>query len=304
MRGDSLPRLQRITLDIQEGVTAIIGPSGAGKTSLLNLLVRFEMPEKGSITASLPADAHSLPIFWVPQDGGLWGHMRALEHLKAVSPPGTGEEKLREILASFDIEDKAASYPDRLSQGERARLSVARALASGAAVLVMDEVFVSVDPARLGRFWRVMRESLAGTHASLVFSTHSPEAVLGEAQRVVVLSEGLLLYAGPVEELYRRPASRELAETLGEANWVEPEEAKLWLGREEPEPRCLRPEQISITPAPDGAVLVESSRFHGALAHVHLRHEESGRVRSFYHRPPSDNLRPGDRVHIEVREKE
>lgn len=304
MHGDSLPRLQRITLDIHEEITAIIGPSGAGKTSLLNLLVGFEAPDKGSITASLPGDRGSLPLFWVPQDSGLWGHLTALEHLKAVSPPGIREEKLVEILSSFDIGDKGACYPDRLSQGERARLSVARALASGAAVLVMDEVFVSVDPARVGKYWRVVRESLAQTKASLVFSTHSPKAVLGEAELVICLDEGRLLYAGTVEELYWRPESRELAETLGEANWLLPDEAKLWLGREGPEPRCLRPEQIAITPARDGAIVVESSRFHGALAQVRLRHEETGQVRLFHHRPSSDNLRPGERVSIEMRNKE
>jgi ABC-type Fe3+/spermidine/putrescine transport system ATPase subunit len=301
LRGDDIFRLEDATLEIHEGVTAVIGASGAGKTSLLNLLVGFEAPDSGSIAASLPRGAHPLPIFWVPQDAGLWPHLTARGHLEAVRPSGVGQQRISAVLSSLDIEGRAGSYPGQLSQGEKARLSVARALVCGAAVLVMDEPFVSVDAARVGRYWRTVRESIAGTKTSLVFSTHRPEAVLSEADRVICLKNGRVLYTGGVEELYRSPATCELAECLGEANWLEPEEAQLWLKVEADAPRCFRPEQISITRTRDGAAKVQSSLFAGAVAQAELKHEKTGRVRRFFHRPSANSLRPGDRVVIKVR---
>lgn len=301
MRGEGTPRLQDITVEVGDGVSAVIGPSGSGKTSLLNLLVGFEIPDKGCIETSLPQGTHVLPLYWVPQNGGLWRHLNVREHLEAVMPPKIPEGRLLEILDSLDIADKTASYPHQLSQGERARVSVARAMASSAGVLVMDEPFVSVDPARIPKYWEALRGNIRDFGTALVFSTHRPEAVLREARRVICLKDGRLLHAGGVEELYRRPTSRELAKCLGEANWFEPGEAQLWLNVAGNNTCCWRPEQISIKRADDGAFVVESSRFAGAVAEVKLRHSETGQFRTFFHRPPSNNLHRGEHVSIEIR---
>ncbi len=298
--GNSPARLQDISLEIQEGVTAVLGCSGAGKTSLLNLLVGFEAPDGGGISAALRTQGHSLPLFWAPQNGGLWPHLTVHRHLEAVLPKGAGESAVAEMLASFDMADKAGSYPDELSGGERSRVSVARALLTNAAVLVIDEPLASVDVARADRFWRVIRERAAASGASLVYSTHSPRMVIGEAERVICLKEGRLLYAGEVDGLYRRPPNPEAAECLGEANWVLPKESRLWLQRDEAEPRCYRPEQIAIEPEADGPAIVQSSSFKGALAEVVLKHKEDGAIRRFWHRPSSGRLRPGDRVVLKL----
>ncbi|KAB2643311.1 MAG: ATP-binding cassette domain-containing protein, partial [Verrucomicrobia bacterium] len=227
-------RLRDVSLTLRPGVTAVIGWSGAGKTSLLNVLAGFEKAERGSVrgTASLA---------WVPQDGGLWPHCTAREHLAIARPDGEG---LDALLAAFDLTARANARPHELSQGEQARLSVARALAARAAVLVMDEPLAHVDPARAGSYWRVIREHLAATGASLVFSTHLPEIALGEAERVVCLSAGRVVHDGPVRELYAAPPSAELMTFLGPGNWLTPDEAALWLGAEIQHPRCFRPEQV------------------------------------------------------------
>ena len=64
-------RLREVTLSIEAGVTAVLGHSGAGKTSLLNLLVAFEQPDAGKLTADFNRGTHRMPLFWVPSDGGL-----------------------------------------------------------------------------------------------------------------------------------------------------------------------------------------------------------------------------------------
>jgi len=352
------PRLAEVSAEIREGVTAVLGSSGAGKTSLLNLLVGYERPDQGHLTVSVPSGDHPLPVYWVPQNGGLWPHLTALDHIElampaapsrrfqtfgrvnrppvtgidpseGVEPSGGTERKPPEyppegvkpsggigvepsggiapsggeaeaLLAAFDIKSRASSRPDELSEGERARLAVARALASGAAVLVMDEPLASVDVARVGRYWEVIREHLRASGASLVFATHSPEAVLAEADRVICLREGRGFYDGPVADLYWRPRTREEADCLGAANWLNTEEARLWLGREEAAPRCFRPEQIAVDRSNGGPCLVQSSRFKGSVAEVELVHEATGERRRFYHRPPSDGLLQGVKVALRV----
>ena len=299
LRGASVPRLGGITLDIGTGVTAVLGCSGAGKTSLLNLLVGFEQPDSGTISCTLPRRADPLPLYWVPQSGGLWPHMTSAQHLAAVAPQ-LPREAATALLSAFDIEERADAYPYELSQGERSRLAVARALMTGAPALVMDEPFVSVDPARTGKYWSVVRDHLSRAGVSLVFATHSPRAVLAEAQRVICLAEGGLIYEGDVQQLYWRPATPEQADCLGESNWLVPDEARLWLGRQEGKPRCYRPGQLRIERAQTGPLVVRSSRFKGAVAETAVAHEETGAARTFHHRPSSDALRHGDRVVLKV----
>ena len=284
-------RLRDVSLTLRAGVTAVIGWSGAGKTSLLNVLVGFEKAERGSVSGCAS-------LAWVPQDGGLWPHCTAREHLAIARPGGGG---LDALLAAFDLTARANARPHELSQGEQARLSVARALAAKAEVLVMDEPLAHVDPARAGNYWRVIREHLAATGASLVFSTHLPEIALGEAGRVVCLSEGRVVHEGAVRELYDAPPTPELMTFLGPGNWLTPDEAALWLGTESKAPRCFRPEQLEIESSPDGAAAVGEVRFRGTVAEVELQHAHAAEKRVFFHRPAGPRLRTGEKVAIRLR---
>jgi ABC-type multidrug transport system ATPase subunit len=295
-------RLRDLTLSIEGGVTAVLGHSGAGKTSLLNLLVGFEKPDRGNLTAEFNGRPHRIPLFWVPSDGGLWPHLTVAEHIAAVTETslGVGQAETNRWLEEFDLTDRRESRPDTLSAGEQARLSVARALAADAAVLVMDEPLVHVDPSRVGKYWQVIRRHLVAKSAFLVFATHSPRSVLAEAQRVICLRDGCLTYNGEVEELYWRAASSELAGCLGEANWLDPEASRLWLQREESAARCFRPEQISAQFDEQSPIVVESSRFQGAVAELEVRHEPTGIIRTFYHRPSSNHLARGTRIALKA----
>ena len=298
--GNQRPRLDHVSLEIRGGATAIVGYSGAGKTSLLNLLTRFEVPHAGTITATLPRDGGQLPLYWLPQAGGLWPHLNVAQHLQTVMPPGPdSQQNLERLLREFDLDGQAGEFPDRLSEGEGARLALARTLCSRASVLVMDEPLVHVDPARLGKYWRAVRAHLAETGATLLIATHSVETVLREAERVICLKEGRVMYVGDVDDLYYRPPSLELAEFLGPANWMTPDEASHWLdGRGTS--RCFRPEQIMIQRCDDGPFVVESSEFAGSVAEVNLRDERTNRTRNFFHRPAAAMLHSGDRVVIQV----
>lgn len=303
LTGRERPRLDKLSLEIPAGVTAILGHSGAGKTSLLNLLVGFERPTMGTVETHFAAPEGRLSLYWVPSDLGLWPHVTVGQHLTAVAAGDWSRhsDSFRKLLAAFDLSDKIDARPDQLSQGERARLAVARACAADPAVLVLDEPLVHVDPAQAARYWESLRayqQNSAST--SVVFSTHAPEVVLREAEHVICLEEGHVVYSGAVSDLYYRPPSAAAAWALGPANWLSPEESTIWLRETVGAARCVRPEQLAATPVSDGPLLVEGTRFCGSIAELDLRDERTGRARRFFHRPAREALRAGNRVALQV----
>jgi ABC-type multidrug transport system ATPase subunit len=208
------PRLDRLSLEISSGVTAVLGPSGAGKTTLLNLLVGFETSYTGAITSSLrgrhsPSAAlpHSesagyesrLPLFWVPPGHGLWPHVTVRNHLASILPTSLGAGlpapplTVEQLLEQFDLRPLAAADPGTLSQGERDRLSLARAIASGASVLVLDEPLAHLPPDAAARYWTVLRTACEERQTSLVMATHDPGVASREAGRIIRLESGRVL---------------------------------------------------------------------------------------------------------------
>jgi iron(III) transport system ATP-binding protein len=366
--GTVRPRLDGITLDVAPGTTAVLGISGAGKTTFLNLLCGFGRPHRGRVEHLLPQNNDRVPLFWVPQNDGLWPHRTVREHVAEVLPaglvqsprskvqgrtevqsprskvqgPGLDDKEIvprasgapttatnpltkseledapssasrpwtldlgpwtkspDEWLSAFDLLDHADKTPEQLSHGERNRLAVARALASGAGVLVMDEPMAHVDPARINDYWRVIREHCSRTGTSLIVATHSPEVALAEAENAVCFRDGRVVYHGPIQELYHAPRSQEEASLLGPGNWFTQSEAAEWLGITLNAARCYRPEQLAIWATPDGPYLVEESRFAGAFAEVTLTDERAPKSRRFYHRPAGSGLKKGIRVALRV----
>jgi ABC-type sulfate/molybdate transport systems ATPase subunit len=274
-----------LTLEIPAGRVAVLGFSGAGKTSLLDLLVGFAEPERGTIR-------RPEKMAWVPQDHGLWVAHTVAEHLTMA---GASTADAHRLLDEFDLADRATVAAGVLSIGEGARLAVARALAQNAPVLVMDEPLAHVDTARAGKYWRAIRDHVSRSRASMVFATHEPELALGEAGQIICLRDGLVLYRGAAANLYENPATPELAAFLGPVNWLTPDEARLWLGNEWRVARGVRPERLAIEMAEDGLTVV-ASRFLGSYAETELSHPGGG-TRVFLHRPASA-LPMGARVSV------
>lgn len=283
--GHHRPRLSDVTLDIETGSTAILGYSGAGKTSLLNILAGMEHGYRGQVLQqSDPGRSASVPLFWVPQDFGLWPGMSAAEHVQAVlhgdadpglqtwlseqnvAPAGSAVDK---ILQLFDLSDRQQATVDQLSRGEQARLSVARSLAARPAVLLMDEPLAHVDPVRRPKYWRIIQTFLRTTETSLVFSTHQPETALKESQQVLCLNQGRVIYMGATNRLYHSPPTAEAGSFLGPLNWFESDQAVVWLGCEQE--TVLRPEKLRLTEDPDGPFEVLSFQFGGSYSETELR---------------------------------
>jgi len=311
LAGRGRPRLDGVSVAIPAGRVAVLGASGSGKTSLLNLLVGYEQPDRGRIVRAdhqlvgkqPPDDQSRVTLFWSPPDSGLWPHLTVREHLAAVmpeGPPGRGDLLLRQ----FGLEPVSGAYPASLSQGECSRLTVARAIAAQPRCLVLDEPLEHVDAAHRNDCWRVLREWVAEAAASLVFCTHSAERVLLEAEWCLCLDQGRLVWAGPVEELYSRPSSRAIAAFLGPCNWVDAASDRPFDVREEgTDPlgqRPVRPERLQIVEDDAGPYCVNSERFSGSVAEVEVTRLRTGMTERLYHRPPQPALRAGHRVSLRI----
>ena len=281
MTGVNGLRLDDLTLEINSGITALIGPSGSGKSSLLNIISEFEHPCKGSINKSDKVKS----FFWVPPNHGLWPHMRVGEHLDAMTIEPI-KDATDEMLARFEILEKKNAFPSQLSEGEKSRLAIARALIASPAVLVMDEPLINIDPAKQMLFWDKVVEMARECEISLIYATHSPKHVVGTADNVICMRDALVIYYGNVEELYHSPPNMELAEYLGDINWIT-EDDKIFLpeGAEPTFPLSLRPEQVVLKKNHKGKYKVIKSMFRGEITKTIIEDKDSDNSFELYHRP-------------------
>lgn len=199
VKGTSRARLHEISLSIPAGNTLLLGDSGAGKSTLLNLLVGIEFPTSGEILCQIPHSPTRLPLYWVPPGLGLWGHVSVEDHLLMVAPPVSANSAqarpsqpshITEIMSGLDLLDLRSSLPDDLSQGERSRLAVARALASQAQVLILDEPLVHTSTLRQKQYWALIRHVCREYHIHLVIATHDFQVAAQDWSSVVILHEG------------------------------------------------------------------------------------------------------------------
>lgn len=265
LQGNGTFRLNNVTLDIRVGVTSIIGYSGAGKTSLLNLLAGMEHPDEGELVSfpeavfghhsnqrpgpdELHGTRKSLPVYWAPSGGGLWPHLTVQQHLNAVSVrngpassrnPAVGIEGTHgsssefgissdEILSQLDLLHRRDAFPETLSQGEISRLSLGRALASQSRILLLDEPLAHGDSARKPEWWKFIRTVIRERGISVVMTSHDAEAVIRESADVVCLRGGHMIYQGTVKSLYESPPDAETGRFLGPLNWFNSEDAGFW----------------------------------------------------------------------------
>lgn len=289
-------RLREVTLTILPGCTAVMGCSGSGKTSLLNLLVDFEQPRSGRITHP-DRVKQGLTLFWVPPSDGLWPHLSVLGHFETV---GSNRSESLSLLEQFELGGVIDSKPETLSQGERSRLAVALGMACRAQILIMDEPLLGIDDLAARRYWKLLGDYCRSHNVSLIFASHDPEVVIREADHLICLDRGAIAYTGTVRELYDTPPSRELATFLGPVNAVAQADSEAWLGTTSQDEWLLRPERILIEPEESGRCVVEDVRFGGSLEEVRLRTLSRNLEGTFYHRPPRPRLARGMTVAIRL----
>ncbi len=289
LRGRPRPRLAGIDLTIAAGITAVAGPSGSGKSSLLAVLAGFVRPDGGQV--EIRPDPAAASCYWVPAGLGLWPHLDVRRHLAAVTDD---TERIAECLDWCRLDGLLRRRPATLSQGEATRLALARAFAARPNVLLLDEALVNLHRDLADHIWERLLAECRAEDRSLVFVTHQVERILADAERVCYLSDGRLLCARGTGAVYRDPPDEEVARFFGPCNWLDEAERDRWLGGAGSS--CIRPEDLVLEPDPAGQALVEKSVEQGPCVRSRLREATGEGHIELVHRRGGGRLSFGSRV--------
>jgi len=199
------------------GITALFGRSGAGKTSTVNVIAGLRRPDSGRIVL----DGHTLfdsesgidlpperrRIGYVFQEGRLFPHMTAAANLRyGMRRSGASERRIDfdHVVALLGLSKLLARHPAHLSGGEKQRVAIGRALLSCPRLLLMDEPLASLDAPRKGEILPFIERLRDELKIPIVYVSHIMEEIVRLADTVVLLSDGRVAAAGPLDEVLSR----------------------------------------------------------------------------------------------------
>jgi sulfate/thiosulfate transport system ATP-binding protein len=292
------PVLRDVSIEVASGsLTALLGPSGGGKSTLLRVIAGLEIPDSGTVTIN-GIDATRL----APQRrnvGFVFQHYAAFKHMTVHDnvafglkirkrPKAEIRKRVAELLELVHIEQFADRYPAQLSGGQRQRMALARALAVEPQVLLLDEPFGALDAQVRKELRAWLRRLHDEVHVTTVFVTHDQEEAIEVADEIVVLADGIVEQAGSPQEIYDNPGSPFVMRFLGPVTEIDG--------------RLVRPHDIEVsdTPLPNGATATVTRIVRlGFEVRVEMsldgRHTWAQMTRGAANRL---DLAPGDTIHI------
>jgi iron(III) transport system ATP-binding protein len=297
--GDA-PVLRGVDLVVPAGrLVALLGPSGCGKTTLLRAIAGLERPDAGQIRvgarvlsgpgAFTPPERRRIGMVF--QEAALFPHLSVGRNVAYGLPRRDPRRAARveAALALVGLSGLADRAPATLSGGQAQRVALARALAPEPSVILLDEPFSGLDAPLRAELRLEVRRVLAETGATGIFVTHDQEEAFVVGDEVAVMRDGRILQQGDAATLYELPATREVAEFIGDANLVDGvgdgDVAHTPLGAvplhdpaEGPVRVMIRPERLLAEPG--GAATVEEVEYFGHDAVYRVRLADGGLVRS------------------------
>ena len=224
----------RAAFDVADGErVALFGPSGAGKTTVLEVIAGLVEPRSGRVELSgRMLTSTGSPRVAVPpwerrvgllrQDPGLFPHLSVRANLTYARSARTGRAgvELTEIATSLGIEGLLAAMPARLSGGQRHRVALGRLLLAHCDALLLDEPFASLDAALRRSLTALVKDLSSERSVPSVLVTHQLADAQAFADRLLVMDTGVILQAGAPDEVVLRPASRRVAELVGYLGFV------------------------------------------------------------------------------------
>ena len=222
--------LTDVSLDVEQGeFVALLGPSGCGKTTLLRCIAGFHLADSGALRIA-GEDVTHLPPYRRPlntvfQNYALFPHMSVAENV-AYGPRRQGASRAeaatraREALDLVGLSGFADRLPRHLSGGQQQRVALARAIVNKPKLLLLDEPLSALDYKLRKRVQTELKQLQAKLGIAFVFVTHDQEEAMSMADRIVVMNAGRVEQVGLGQDIYRRPATRFVADFIGEANFL------------------------------------------------------------------------------------
>ena len=267
-------------------LVTLLGPSGCGKTTILRMVAGLEPVTRGRIMiggqdVTLRA-ANERDVSMVFQSYALFPHMSVLDNvcygpLAMRMDKSKARELARTKLAMLGLSGLEQRLPSELSGGQQQRVAVARSLVLEPAVLLFDEPLSNLDAKLRRRVRQEIRELQQSLELTVIYVTHDQEEALAVSDHIIVMEGGRIAQQGTPHELYEAPASRFLADFIGDANLIDGELANGAGGtrfvaggvsasvhangvRPGAVTLALRPHRLRITPAGQGVVPGECKR--------------------------------------------
>ena len=217
--------LSGIGLKAEKGdYLALIGPTGSGKSLLLETIIGFYGPEKGRIIlegkdiTNFPPDMRQISIVY--QDHVLFPHMDIFENIayalrKKLRDKKQIEAEVKQIAGVLGIGELLHRKPATLSGGEKQRAAIARSLVVRPKLLLLDEPFSALDARTKEKLREMLKKAINEYSTTVLHVTHDFEDVWALANRVVVIRKGEVMQAGDPESVFKRPSPDFVAEFLG-----------------------------------------------------------------------------------------
>jgi iron(III) transport system ATP-binding protein len=310
--------LRDVSLSVPpQTVMALLGPSGCGKTTLLRLIAGFDRADAGSITLDgrllegpgIHVPAERRRIGYVPQEGTLFPHLSVRDNVGfGLSRAERRGGRVAEALRLTGLSGLELRYPHQISGGQQQRTALARALAPGPGLVLLDEPFAALDMALRRSVCEDVVALLRASRATAVLVTHDPQEAFASADLVAVMREGQVAQCADPATLYRQPVDAEVALLTGAAIFLDgvvrdgrADTALGWIDVQPSPPTgpaaiMLRPEQIRLVERGEGRpVRLMSSAFRGD--HTLATIQAGGRELAI--RLPGLE-QPGDTLHLRV----
>ncbi len=227
-RFGSFVAVDELSLEIPAGkLVTLLGPSGCGKTTTLRMIAGLEYPTSGRVrigdedVTALPASNRSVTMVF--QSYALFPHLTVFENVAyglriARLAPQEITAQVAEVLALVGLPQVGPRYPAQLSGGQQQRVALARALVMKPKVLLFDEPLSNLDAKLRKRVRAEIRELQRRLGITSIYVTHDQAEALALSDVIVLMNQGRVEQVGSPSDLYRRPATRFVADFIGEAN--------------------------------------------------------------------------------------
>jgi spermidine/putrescine ABC transporter ATP-binding subunit len=227
---DGVVALDEISLAIQSGqFLTLLGPSGCGKSTTLRIIAGLQQPGTGRVLID-GRDVTALPsakrnIGMVFQSLALFPHMTAAENvafglkMRKVAPSDK-TARVRRMLDVVRLGQLGDRYPAQLSGGQQQRVALARALVIEPSILILDEPFAALDRKLREAMQVELRQLTRDFGITSLFVTHDQEEALTLSDRIAVMNHGRVEQFGPPGQIFRKPATRFVADFMGVTNFL------------------------------------------------------------------------------------